>query len=153
MLSTSIKTKLNDGDGVTSFTGLGTALDKHVNSLKCTYDFANQGGAIGDIALKDFAGNNAVIPSGAIIRDVIIYVETALTSGGSATIAVKAQSAADLKAATAVASYSLAAVLAGVPVGTAATAIALTADRTVTITVAVAALTAGKMHVYVDYVF
>jgi hypothetical protein len=41
--------------------------------------------------------------------------------------------------------------VAGVPVGTAATAIKLTADVKPTITIATAALTAGKLNVHIKY--
>jgi hypothetical protein len=110
-----------------------------------TYDFAKHGGAVGTVTLDD-----AVLPDNAIITQVWIDVITAPTSGGAATIALTAQSAADLKAATAIASYT--GVVAGVPVGTAATAIKLTAERIVTATIATAALTAGKLKVFVEYI-
>ena len=113
--------------------------------VKAQYDFATLGGAVGDISL------GVVIPVDAIITDVVIDVLTAPTSGGAATIAVKAQTAADLLAATAIASVT--GILQGVPTaGTIASAIKTTAARTVTITVAVAALTAGKFNVLVKYV-
>lgn len=118
-------------------------------SLKCKYDFAVQGGAIGAINLKDENGGNATIPDNAIIQHVLIDVITAPTSGGSATLAIDAQSAGDLRTALAVASFT--GILAGNPVDTAASAIKLTADRAVTLTVATAALTAGVFNVYVRY--
>lgn len=111
------------------------------------YDFAVDGGAVGDIALR-----GQQIPQGAIITDLLIIVETALDSGGSATVALKAQSAADLNAADA---------FGGAPWSTtgakrgdfdADTApILTTAARTITATVGTAALTAGKFSVIVEY--
>lgn len=126
--------------------------NKNVASIQVAegvYDFAVDGGAVGNIALR---GENAVIPSGAIITDVLIDVETLLTSGGAATVALKAESAADLNAADAIsgAPWSTATAKRGdldadtAPVKT-------TANRTITATVAVAALTAGKFKVYVTY--
>lgn len=125
------------------------------NCLKGTYSFATDGGAVGDITFKDAATGLAVkIPSGAVVRNVTVYVETAATSGGAATLAVKLESAADLLAATAVASFTLGAKLQGIPdFATVADYVVTTAERTLTLTVAAAALTAGKIHVYVDYVF
>ena len=47
---------------------------------------------------------------------------------------------------------TLSGVVAGIPVGTAATAIKLTAERTLSVAIATAALTAGKFIVHVEYV-
>lgn len=110
------------------------------------YDFAKEGGAIGTINLR-----GGVVPKGALVTNVTIDVETALTSGGAATIAANLEAAADMKAATAVATYALNAIIAGIPVGTAATTVRTTANRKPTITVAAAALTAGKMTIAYEY--
>jgi hypothetical protein len=129
---------------------LGTLLTRNkVHVIRATYDFAVQGGAIGSVNLKDFDGNAAKLPLGAIIKQVLIDVVTAPTSGGAATIALTAQSAGDLKAATAIASYT--GLVAGVPVGSAATMIKLTAERTISATIATAALTGGKINVLIEY--
>lgn len=132
---------------------LGTLLQKNVNVVTGKYSFAVQGGAVGDISLlSDLNNTNStiVIPDNAVIKKVYIDVLTAPTSGGAATVAVKLQSAADLKGATAIASFT--GIMDGVPAGAAANMIKLTADRTLKITVATAALTAGKFNVYVEYV-
>lgn len=119
-------------------------------SVKCVYNYAVSGGAVGTINLKDENGKNCVLPQGAIIRDVLIDVRTDPTSGGAATIAIGSGAAAnDLKAATAIASYT--GLVAGVPVGSAATAIRLSANQSPYITVATAALTAGKLNVHIKY--
>jgi len=112
------------------------------------YDFAVDGGAVGDIALR-----GQKIPSGAIITDVLIDVETVLTSGGAATVALKSEGAADLNAADAIsgAPWSTAGAKRGdldadtAPVKT-------TAERTITATVGAFALTAGKFSVIVSYI-
>lgn len=111
------------------------------------YDFAKEGGAIGDITLR-----GANIPNGAIVTSGVIHVLTALTSGGSATIAIRVNGTADMRAATAVATYSLNALLDTVPDGAATNMVRLTANRDIVATVAVAALTAGKMVVALEYV-
>lgn len=130
---------------------LGTAIQKNrEHTQKCVYDFSKQGGAIGAINLLDQDGKNCTLPNKSIIRDVLIDVVTTPTSGGSATIAIGSGAATnDFKAATAVASYT--GLVAGVPVGTAATAIKLAADQKPTITVATAALTAGKLNVQIRF--
>lgn len=112
------------------------------------YDFAVDGGTVGDIALR-----GQKIPQGAIITDVLIDVETVLTSGGAATVAVKAESAADLNAADAIsgAPWSTTGAKRGDFTATSAP-IKTTAERTITATVGAFALTAGKFSVIVSYI-
>lgn len=111
------------------------------------YDFAVDGGAVGDITLR-----GDTIPSGAIVTDVLIHVDTALTSGGSATVALKAESAADLNAADAIsgAPWSTTGAKRGDLTATTAP-VATTAARAIKATVGTAALTAGKFSVYVSF--
>lgn len=111
-----------------------------------TYDFAVDAGAQGAIVI----GANR-LPSGAVIMDGMIFVETACTSGGSATVAIHVQVAEDILAATAVASLTLDALLDTVAVGSAATAIKCTAARGLTFTIATADLTAGVITVALRY--
>jgi hypothetical protein len=111
------------------------------------YDFAKDGGAVGDIALR---GDG--IPIDAIITDGKIHTKTALTSGGSATVALTLLSAGDIKAATAISSFTLNSIQDVVPVRTAASSIRNTTQgQKLTATVAVAALTAGKFIVALEY--
>lgn len=118
--------------------------------LRAKYDFSISGGAVGAIQLLDENGKPAVIPSKCIITKVLVDVITAPTSGGAATIALGANTSTDIKAATAIASYT--GIVACVPVETAASAVKTTADRIVTATIATAALTAGKFYVMVEYI-
>ena len=156
MLTAAQKFLLNKMNTTAQKVGLGDELDKTKNVLCAKYSYALQGGAVGDLTLvKDInapltTDNYAVLPDNAIITKVWIDVLTAPTSGGAATVALKSQSAADLLAATAIASIT--GILAGVPDDAVANMIKLTADRTVKATVAVAALTAGKFNVYIEYV-
>lgn len=119
-----------------------------VQTARAHYDFAVDGGVVGDIALR-----GEKIPSGAVITDVLIKVDTVPTSGGAATVAVKSEAAADLQAAAAISGAPWSST--GAKRGTldADTApVSTTAERTITATVAVAALTAGKFSVLVTYV-
>lgn len=61
------------------------ALNDNVQVQEYVYDFADDGGAQGEIILSNKASKNA-IPVGAIIRAVMLKVVTAFTSGGSATL-------------------------------------------------------------------
>jgi hypothetical protein len=114
-----------------------------------TYDFAVDGGAVGAINLI----GSADIPSGAVVLGGLIDVITALTSGGAATGALKVEGAGDLVAATVVsgAPWSTTGRKSIIPVFTGATTVKTTAARDITLTVAVAALTAGKFDVYLVY--
>lgn len=132
---------------------LGSLLHKNVNVVVGKYSFAVQGGAVGTVnLLSDLNDSKSTItiPDNAVIKKVYIDVLTDPTSGGSATVAVRLQSAGDLKGATAIASFT--GIMDGVPAGAAANMIKLSADRTLQATIATAALTAGKFNVYVEYV-
>lgn len=112
-------------------------------TVKATYDFTVHGGVIGDNTL------DLKLPDNAIVYGGLIDVVTAPTSGGSATVALKIEGAADLLAATAIASVT--GQLDTVPDGTATNAVKLTEERTLTMTVATAALTAGKFNIFLNY--
>lgn len=111
------------------------------------YDFAVDGGAVGDITLR-----GDTIPSGAIITDVFVQVDTPPASGGAATVAVRAEAAGDVQAGAAVS---------GTPWSTSgpkrvsftATSppIKATVARNLVATVGTAPLTAGKFTVAVDF--
>ncbi len=123
------------------------------------YDFAVHGGAVSTITLP------LKLEAGTIIKEAYAFVETAGASGGSATIALGMNTNTDLLGATAVASFSTNAVISLLPNYTAAldgnaasggvigsTPIRLTADRQLKVTIATAALTAGKIVVYMEYI-
>jgi hypothetical protein len=113
------------------------------------YSFTLDGGAIGAIT----PSITSLLPDNAIIVGATVNSTTAVTSLGSATVAVgtTAGSAADsILAATAKATLSLDAILNGVPV--LATPVKLTAAGSINVTVAAAALTAGVIEVFVYYV-
>jgi hypothetical protein len=134
--------------------GLGTLLHRTLTCIKGVYNFANQGGAISSINLLDDLGNACVFPPNALILESFSNWTTAVTSAGSATVALgSGQSTTDLLAATAKA--SLTGLVAGLPVFTAATTIALGTTSTgyqMEATIAVAALTAGVANIYAFYV-
>jgi hypothetical protein len=112
------------------------------------YDFAKHGGAVGEITVK---GNP--IPAGAIIKEGLIHVKTAVTSSLAATVQIKALSADDILASTAKATLALNALVATVPVGTAASAIRVTSAITgLVFTVGTGDLTAGKIVVALEYI-
>jgi hypothetical protein len=96
------------------------------------------------------------LPDKAIITRAYYQVKTTFTSANdSATIALQANTANDLKAAVAISNGANpwdAGIHDGVPVGTAATMVALTAERELKVVVGVQALTAGRANLFVEYV-
>lgn len=119
------------------------------------FDFAVDGGAIGTITLRSrknlSTGND--IPAGSVIVDGYVEIDTGFTSGGAATVAAGAETTADLVAATVASGspwsapgrYSL------IETGAGALTAKTTVRRFVTLTIAVAALTAGKGRVVTFY--
>lgn len=114
------------------------------------YDFAVDGGAVGALTLRGDA-----FPSGAVILATYVDVDTLVASGGAATVSIGIESATDVRAAnvlaTAPALNAAAAPLVGL-ISRATAAGVTTAVRSVVATIAVAALTAGKFSVLVEYI-
>lgn len=121
-----------------------------VQVVRARYDFAEDGGAVGDIDLT----GSAVIPKGAYIVGGWLEVDTVPTSGGAATVAVKVEGAGDIVAAAAIsgAPWSSTGRKDVVPDSTGSTVVKTTAARKVQATVATAALTAGVFDVVLLYV-
>ncbi len=116
------------------------------------YSFAVDGGGIATLTPI----NNFTLPVNSIVIGCSLNSTTALTSGGSATIAVGliggGGATGSLVAATAVASWSLNAKVQAVPVPqTASTWIKLTASAQASVTIAVATVTAGILEIYCFY--
>ncbi|MBD2900785.1 hypothetical protein amrb99_97940 [Actinomadura sp. RB99] len=119
-------------------------------SVRARYDFAKDGGAVGDIDLT----KTAVIPKNAVIIGGFAEVDVVPTSGGAATLALKVEGAGDIIAAAAIsgAPWSSIGRKSVIPVFTGATSVKTTAARKVQATVATAALTAGVIDVVLFYV-
>ena len=137
---------LNKGRGGVVGTGQYVGRTKWARAY---YDFATDGGAVGAIVLR---GDK--VPSGAIVLSTLIKVESNVTSGGAATVSLGIGSATDVRAAATLAtapSLAAAATLNGAITRNTAPGV-LTEDEDVTATVAVAALTAGRFSVLVEYI-
>jgi len=136
---------LKDADD--NFQSLADLTGLHVT--KFTFDTAVNDAAETPASNKTVAAHPMAvsIPDNAIVISGHVDVITAVTSGGSATVAIHLVGANDLLAATAVASLGLAA---QVPMAAVKTApIKLAAEKAVTVTVGTAALTAGKFDGYI----
>lgn len=113
---------------------------KPFDYIPFVYDFAVHGGVVGDIGLGVY------VPKDTVILDGLLDVVDAVTGGTSATIALKVEGAADVLAAAVLGTNGTEGLHDVVPDGSAAKAIKTTAARQVTLTVGVAALTAGKLY-------
>lgn len=134
---------------------VGTVIHRTKNMIKCTFDFAVYTGAVGTYNLLDELGNPAILPKNAYVTNVVAVVQTAMTSAASGTLQLNLLSSADLMAAKLSAALTLAAVVAGVPVGTAATWVGPVVTATGTqlaAQVVTGAITAGKVQWFVEYV-
>jgi hypothetical protein len=127
---------------------LGKELGRAMQAIPCNWKFSRDGGAVGAITLKDENGDPVKLPAGFVVWDSCILVKSQVTSSGLATLAFAANAANDIKTAEAVATFSANARVAGIPVGTAASSVLCTAERTPTLTVASFALTAGELDVF-----
>lgn len=125
----------------------------NLDALKCVaarYDFAVHGGAVGTIPLR------VSLPVGAIVINAFMRVRTALDSGGSATMSLGIQGAADLVAATAYGSAPWSSTGIKLMIPDFATVgdqfIVATTPKELTATIATAALTAGVVDFFIFYV-
>ena len=122
-----------------------------LKTASAEYDFAVDGGGTGTLTLRsapgDLQGNE--LPAGAVVTGGYIDVETACLSA-TGTIAVNSEAAGDILAATAQAGLTTGR-KSVVPAGTGATAVKTTVKRSIAITIATAAFTAGKFRVVLFY--
>lgn len=126
----------------------GTAITKNkVQVLRLVYNFAVSGGAVSNINLVGLDNDaDAYLPQGALVVGADMVVATECTSGGSATIALGVNSAGDVIAAEAVASFTAGAII------SLDTKVKASANVKPFISIADAALTAGKINVYIQYI-
>lgn len=141
---------LTDRDNVEGESVKGRHLGKKTGSARCVFD-ASAGVAIGAVGL------GLTVPKGAYIKRVSYKVLTTFESGGGAdlaTIALSVVGANDIVSAVAIGAATD--WDAGVPKATLVTSteaswLETAADSEVTATVAVEALTAGKLAVFLDW--
>jgi hypothetical protein len=119
---------------------------RRLKTFKYSYDFAVDGGAQGTITLRS---NDGALPIGSVVQGGFLDVTTACLSA-TGTMALQAQSAADLLAAAAQAALTIG-VKSLIPVFTGATGIKLTAERNPALVIATAAFTAGKFDLYIQF--
>jgi hypothetical protein len=124
---------------------IGGGFSNEVQHVKLTYDFAEDGGATADTVRLATFGRKVVI------TDAVVQVETACTSGGSATVTIGLQTA-DADCFLTTAAGAVAALTDDACFKTTAgQAIVAPADEYVSVAIGTAALTAGKVNVFLTY--
>lgn len=123
---------------------LGALFSNELRVEKLTYDFAQDGGAVGTIDLATFSRK-------CLVTRAYVHVETACTSGGSATVTVGINDT-DIDAYATTSTGAVANLVddAVLYVATTAAHVAQVND-TIRVTIGTADLTAGKFNVYVEY--
>jgi hypothetical protein len=116
--------------------------------VAATYNFATDGGTVG--ADKTLA-RNVRIPANTLIDSVKLQVITPLNSSGAATVSLGFESATDLLDANPFGDFPASPGLYGLTPLSSGEAILTTAVRSLRLTIAGAALTAGKFRVLVGY--
>lgn len=118
------------------------------------YDFAKDGGTVAAHTLRGIAGWDNSVPKGSFVTGGYIEVLTSLVGGGTSTVAITLEAAGDVLAADG--TNHLTNLAAGrydvIPDATGSTSLKTTVARHVVLTVAAAALTAGKLRVTLYYV-
>jgi hypothetical protein len=132
---------------------IGTTATSGLSQLgicRVLYDFAVDGGLVSAIV----PASAVALPAKAIVLSAYAHVLTLFTGGGGATIALSIEGANDIRTAATITTggFDSTGMKALIPVGTAATAVVCTVARKLTLSVAVAALTAGKAVFYLTYV-
>lgn len=134
---------------------LGQQLSKKLGVLRCNYKYSVDGGAVGEINLRDVSTNApAVVPKGAIIVNALMLVKT-IVAGTGADASIGVNTAVDVfaDAGTEGAPWSTTGIKQGVPdLATVGDMILTTADKPVVLTIEDAVLTAGEFDLYLFYV-
>ncbi len=114
-------------------------------TAKVTYDFGVDAGATGATTLAI----NEKLPVGAIVTDVVTDERTAFTSGGSATVQLLSGAISLFDAVAFDTGFT------GIDTHTlsASEGIKITASADTVMTIATAALTAGVVDFYIEYIF
>lgn len=123
---------------------------QRLKTAEAEYDFAVDGGAISTITLRGVGINGGEIPTGSIITGGYIDVTTTVLPATVATVALNSEAAGDLRAAAVAGDLTVGRVDI-IPDATGSTARKTTAERNLAMTIAAAALTAGRFRLVVFY--
>lgn len=155
-LAPAVKSLANSGrPGAIQSIKLGSQLvDNKIQVLRAILDISTLGGAASgsSFTLKDPEGGDATLPDNAIVRQVFIDTITAAASGSGTTPQISFGTDSppvNFKAATNFTSYS--GIVAGIPVGTAASAVKMSADTAVAAKVTAGSLSSGKIDLLIEY--
>lgn len=152
-LAGNISQALNGGVGVfhdkedgLTYTGTGKVLTAAKQVLKYEYDFTKDGGAIGEVALKGQPLPKNFRITGGLVETIVAPVSAGLTTISVGTVT---GTVANLLAATAKASFTAGSAITTIPLSI-ATSVKVTNESQPIINILVAALTAGKIKVFLE---
>lgn len=149
MLKSTEQHMFNNMNSVSHKYMLGQKLNEKLGVVKGKYRFDSQGGVAGYITLLNDHNDAVKLPSGAILLHSFINVIQELQpSGGTPALSLGMQADGDLKAAI----TPTVGLQDGIQVNSAATAVLLTAERTLRLKVTGANLTQGKFDAFVTFV-
>jgi hypothetical protein len=162
-MSSSIAEKrvgLNKMNNVAGRFQLGSEVSNSLRCVKGIWSFAQSGdvpamgGAVGDYSLRDDDGNIVKLPASAIVMNSLIYVKVPCTTGGTPTVDFQIEAANDLVSGTAFSTIDGSGeTVQSIPdFATKGDYVVTTAERTLTMSINTAPLTAGKLYCYVFYV-
>ncbi len=146
------RTLLNRMNSHAQAVQLGDKVFSAKQSMVGRYSYAVQGGSTANVIyLDDSKGSDLRLPANFIITNVLIDRVTGLNSASlsAGTFALGVNSTADILAALEKSSFDGTGFLAGIPVGTAATAILVTAESRVALT-NTTPIAQGKFYVTIE---
>jgi hypothetical protein len=134
--------------GATDGNPTGEGLAGGVQIARARYDFAVEGGAVGQVNLSADQ-----LPAGAVVLGGFVDVITPVTGAG-ASVSVDLEGVGDIMAAAAIsgAPWSTAGRKSIIPAGTGATSVKTTVARNIKATISAAVVTAGVFDVYLRYI-
>lgn len=143
MLTSNQKNYLKKAFSLMDSKGIADAISRTEQVVTCLYDFSVDGGGVSTIT----PDTTFTFPEAMIVTKIVAHEISALTSGGSATVQLKAGTTSLTDALAFDTGFTGADELA---LASSATAIAVAANDVLKVTVGTAALTAGKVrfHVY-----
>lgn len=155
-LAPDVKALANSGrPGALQKIKLGSQLvDNKIQVLRAILDVSAIGGANSgsSYTLKDPEGGDATLPDNAVVRQVFIDTITAGASGSGSMPQISFGTDSppvNFKAATDMTTYT--GLVAGIPVGTAASAVKMSADTAVAAKVTQGSLSSGKIDLLIEY--
>ena len=139
--------------GVTNAATANSLIAAGYRMVRGTYRFASQGGAVGNINLKNDAGTDLILPNKAII--IQTFIATLIEPGSlneTATLSISVEAPSDIASGIFMGYLTTTSFAAGEQTGLPDEFLITTSAKTPTLTVATEDLTLGSIDVYFGYI-